>query len=120
MQQELGACRVLRRRRPRRFAVAGDWKVDPLACFCAFLAPGAVARAELSMGKDARRCSPRTLSTLVEQRAALVLRAFTAPSDVYRTSQTPRQLRAGTARRTRSPSPLHTLAASISERRTHQ
>ena len=29
---------------------------------------------------------PRTLSTLVEQRAALVLRAFTAPSDVFRTS----------------------------------
>ena len=63
------------------FAVASAWKVDPLACVCAFLAPGAVARAELSMGKDARRCSPRTLSTLVEQRAALVLRAFTAPSE---------------------------------------
>ena len=72
-----------------RFAVARDVKVDPLACFCAFLAPGAVARAELSMGKDARRCSPRTLSTLVEQRAALVLRAFTAPSDTFRTSYTP-------------------------------
>ena len=69
------------RRRARAFAVAGDVKVDPLACVCAFLAPGAVARAELSMGKDARRCSPRTLSTLVEQRAALVLRAFTAPSE---------------------------------------
>ena len=89
MQQELGTCCVLRRRRPRRFAVAGGWKVVPLACFCAFLAPGAVARAELSMGKDARRCSPRTLSTLVEQRAALVLRVFTAPSDTFRTSYTP-------------------------------
>ena len=71
MQQELGACCVLRRRARAAFAVASDVKVDPLACVCAFLAPGAVARAELSMGKDARRCSPRTLSTLVE-RAALV------------------------------------------------
>ena len=35
MQQELGACCVLRRRRSRRFAVARDVKVDPLACSCA-------------------------------------------------------------------------------------
>ena len=37
MQQELGACCVLRRRRSRRFAVARDVKVDPLACVCALL-----------------------------------------------------------------------------------
>ena len=119
MQQELGACRVLRRRRPRRFAVAGDWKVDPLACFCAFLAPGAVARAELSMGKDARRCSPRTLSTLVEQRAALVLRAFTAPTTRF--GRVKRHANGALSPRAAHASPLHTLsAASISERKTHQ
>ena len=37
MQQELGACCVLRRRHKHRFAVARDVKVDPLACFCALL-----------------------------------------------------------------------------------
>ena len=39
MQQELGACCVLRRRRSRRFAVASAWMVNPLACVCALL-PG--------------------------------------------------------------------------------
>ena len=68
----LGACRVLRRRRSRRFAVAGGWKVDPSACVCAFLAPGAVARAELSMGKDLDAAAPHPVDSRRAARRARV------------------------------------------------
>ena len=123
MQQELGACRVLRRRRPRRFAVAGDWKVDPLACFCAFLAPGAVARAELSMGKDFRTLDAAAPHPVDSRRAARRAQVACIHGSFRRVSD---ELNAApTARWHRAPheepfATLHTLQPSISERKTHR
>jgi len=87
MQQELGACCVLRRRGLFcRFAVACAWKVDPLACFCATPSKlWTVALRVIDMAKAVLSSPHAGRRSCVRARAFVAQPLFTAPSDAFRT-----------------------------------
>ena len=81
---------------------------------------GPAARASYRWAKTLDAAVPaRWAKVCVRARALVDAALFTAPSDAFRTRETPRQQRAVAARRTRSPSPHCTRCSlqSVSARR---